>query len=337
MTSLSANNYQTSIVLFNDCSSVDLKDSILVNYHCLSQSSLSFSCFAFAINSTGFEVIDLHDTSITTCNGGVALGYKKYEYSNFVVLDSLYDWKIYISVLGRGHTNSCISNINTNFYMESLLYISNGANSNPIANDGADTRMFTLYSFCKNSFIDVDGDSLAYEFINPLLDSLNAVTYNYPYSASSFMPSVTPITLDSVSGNVCMNLGVGFIGITKLQITEWRTINNQKIKVGVSQFDMFVYSYEVHNNAPVLSGMDFDLSKQYSPLDTIYTEDFFAEDTIRFHIYAYDIDSGLNSNCANAHQLEIKLISKDTALSTANIEFVNNNTDSSYVDFVWVP
>jgi len=332
-----SNTYITSVSLFNDCAGTNAPDSVLVNYQCISNSALSFIQYAIPFGNTGYEVIDVHDTAVTTCNGGTALGYKKYKYIAGTQLDSTQDWKIYISIQGRGNTNSCITSSNDNFYMESYLYLSNGINSHPITNDEVETRIFTTYYICKYSFYDGDGDSLSYQLINPLLDSINAVPYNYPYTAGNFMPSSIPITLDSITGQLCFNASINFTGITKLEITEWRSINGQSVKVGISQQDLLVHSYIVYNNPPVLSGMDFNLTEQYNPLDTVYTKEFFAGDTIHFQIHAYDIDSGLNSNCSNADDLYINNIAKDSIFLSAKISFINNGTDSSYIDFLLVP
>ena len=293
---------------------------------------MSFS--KFAVVKRKF-IIDA--SSLTSCNGGTALGFRIYKYNNLVILDSTQDWKIYINIQGRGNTHSCQTNSNQYFYMECILYLSLGINSTPNISNEAARKIFTLYSFCINGSWDSDGDSLSYQLISPLLDSINQVTYNFPYNAANFIPSQSPITLHPISGEICMNLSSDFIGITKLQITEWRTINSQKVIIGVSQRDLLVHSYIVHNHPPILSGMDFNLTKQYNPLDTIYSMEFFAGDTIHFHINAYDIDSGLNSHCHNAHQLYIEFIYLDSALSSANIMFINNITDSAYVDFFWIP
>jgi len=331
--------YITSIDLLNDCAGSNAPDSILVHYQCLSQGNLSFNKYAVMEINTGSVVVDLHDTSTITCNGGTALGYKRYKYWDYAPLDSTQDWKIYISVQGRGGTNSCVTNSLQNFYMECFLFLSYGANTNPTSSYHADTRIFTKYSFClNNAYSDWEGDSLSYELIPPMLDSSNSVVYNYPHNELNFIPSLNPIIFDSITGDICFNASINFTGITKLQITEWRVVNGQRRIIGISQRDLLIHSYTVYNHTPELSGMDLSLSKKYDSKDTVFSKVFYFGDTIHFHINAYDSDSGKNSNCNNAHQIMIeKIYASSNIPPSASIQYIYNNTDSAYVDFLWIP
>lgn len=335
LNNIGSDTYQTKVVLLNDCAGAAAPDSVLVYYQCMGQNNLSYSKYIHMLTSSGYEVVDVHDTSITSCNGGNSLGYKEYKYEGYSNLNSTHHWKIYISIQGRAEVNSCYTNASQNFYLESNLYLNLASNSNVSYNSPL-SRIFTDYPNSINIVNwDIDGDSLSFELVNPLTDSITPVNYKPQFSANNFIPSSTPITIDAITGDIHFNATVEFTAITKMKITEWRLINGQMQIIGNSQFDLLFHSYNVINNPPVLSGMDFDLKDSYSALDTIYSKEFYVGDTIKFRIHAYDIDSGLNSNCSNASDIYVTVDSTD--INFADISVINDYTDSVYIEFEWVP
>jgi len=105
--------------------------------------------------------------------------------------------------------------------------------------------------------VDPDGDSLSYRFIQPRGNTAtDTLSYNSGYSITNPISSSPPVSIDSVTGQVCMTPTAIEVGVIVVEITEWRTINGVKTVVGTTMRDMQVYTQVCNNTLPLLSGID---------------------------------------------------------------------------------
>jgi hypothetical protein len=335
-TCLGGTSFQTNIELVNDCAGSNAPDSVEVHYQCLTQASLSFTSWAHQVPGTGIALTGCFHTGPTTCDGGTHFGCKAFVYQNNITLNNTKDWKIWIRVSGRGSNHSNSATSNDNFYLELIQNLSLTANNSTstYANRSM-TRVIMGQSFCYNhGSIDPDGDSLSYSLVNPLIDSTTILPYNFPYSPTYFLPSQTPITIDPITGDICINSTMEFSGITKVKIEEWRNFNGQRKLIATSHRELYFKSIYWVNQTPTLSGMDFSLSGAYNPNDTTYLIDATIGDTIHFHINGYDPDTFEANTYGNK---EIFTITWNNGIPSGYFTPHSNGTDSAYAEFYWIP
>jgi hypothetical protein len=259
-THISGNDYLIHCTLYRDCFGISAPTSITVHIESASCSQ-SQMVNMNAINGTGQEVTQMCPTVNSTCNGGFAPGYQKWEYETTVTLSGQCpDWIFYVSDCCRNQAITTLSNAGAlGFYMEAKLDNSTSDNSSPqftvdpfwYVCDGQDV-------YFNNGAVDPDGDSLVYVVISPRSDANTNLPYNPGYSVSNPLSSTPPFSLDAVTGDVFIHPTAVEVGVIVYMILEYRNGN----LIGSVMRDVQIYTHSCTNDAPFLTGING--TNQYS-------------------------------------------------------------------------
>ncbi|MEO0310996.1 MAG: hypothetical protein RIQ89_653, partial [Bacteroidota bacterium] len=155
-------------------------------------------------------------------------GYQKYEYKGNITLQRhATDWRFSYSVCCRNCAITTLVNPcggSSDMYVEATLNsIAANGNSSPTFTNIPVAFICANQSFTYNhGVVDANGDSLVYQFIDPLTSS-GPVTFNAGYSASQFLLSSPAVSLNSQNGDIVINsTQVNEVGVTAIRITEYR-------------------------------------------------------------------------------------------------------------------
>ncbi|MCK5787503.1 MAG: gliding motility-associated C-terminal domain-containing protein, partial [Chlamydiia bacterium] len=163
----------------------------------------------------------------------------------------------------------------------------------------------------------------------------NSLNYNGGYSASNFLSSSTPITLDPLTGDICFTPNAILSTVTGIKVEEWRTINGVPTLIGTVLRDLQMSVVQCSNSIPILSGMDTTLSHTYDPNDTTYIIDVcLSPDPIVFDINGYDADV-YDPNTVGSP--ELFSINWNNGIPGGTFTTHYNGTDSAYANFSWLP
>ena len=241
---LTGYQYEVTLVLYRDCAGIQVQNPELIT--CTSSNGSTVSFNVSLIPGTGNEITFPCFSTITTCNGGGAPGFQRYEYHGTVTLLPSSHWSLKWEDCCRNCAITTISGgCNNSYLIEATL-------NNLIApNDNS--PYFTNYpvafvclgqNFTYNhGVVDSEGDSLAYSFIDPRLTGGNSVPFISGYTSSHFISSSTPITLNPNTGDINLTSSQLEVGITAILIESFKN----GIKVGSVMRDI---QFQVQNCNP---------------------------------------------------------------------------------------
>ncbi len=336
------NNYTITLVIYRDCTGIIAPSTVNIYLDCPLCPATGFVEYSVPQAPGSGQVVTVSCPSMPTqCNGGVLYGVEAYIYQANVVLAPCANWIVSWNVCCRNPSNTISSPTSTNFYIEARLNnLDAPSSSTPLLTNYPVTILCTQQTLCQNpGAIDLDGDSISYELVNPIASYSMSTGYSYvsfipPCSATQPLPSSPPVSINPYNGDLCITPTMNVVGPLKLEIKKWRTINGVPTVIGVTGRDMQVNSIYCNSLIPVLGGMDPTLSNGYDPNDTLFYAEVCAKDTIRFAIWGYDPDT---FNVINQGSPEQFSIFWNQAIQTANFTAINQSTDSSYAIFTWVP
>lgn len=257
---LGSDNYEITLVLYRDCAGIPVQNPEAIS--CVSASGTTKSFSVFLVPGTGNEITFPCFASPTTCGGGTNPGYQRYEYKGTVNLPPSSNWNLKWVDCCRNCAitttqNGCSDNFLIDLNMNNLL--APGDNS-PIFSNYPVSLVCLGQNFTYNhGVIDAEGDSLVYQFINPRLSNGSPVLLNPGYTASNFLSSSTPITLNTNTGDINFTPSMMEIGITAISIDSYRN----GVKIGTVMRDIqFIVSNCNPNILPTATGIngtnDFD-------------------------------------------------------------------------------
>lgn len=291
---LSGNQYEVTVTFYRDCGGVSEPNSVTVN--CKSQNgNFNFNVTANKVSgANGQEITFPCSTNPTTCNGGIATGIKKWTYSAIVTLPSQQsDWTFSYSICCR---NCSITTISNPCASNSVLYVEAKLNNLlAINNSSPDFTNSPVAFVClgqnfnyNHGVVEADGDSLYYELITPKTGANSTVNFIAPSSVINPISSSTPLTLNSLNGDINFTPIQMQIGVMAIRIKEYR--NGQFI--GSVIRDMQVYTQTCTNNLPTLSGINGGNN---------FTTSTCANQQICFTINSIDLDNNqsITLNCNN--------------------------------------
>ncbi len=258
---VSPGKYRVTLVLYRDCAGIPVQnpEPISVSSSC----GQSFVVDLDLIQNTGNQINFPCVSTVTTCNGGNAPGIQRYQYEGDVDLPfACADWKFQwldccrncaITTIGGGCNNGFLIEASVNTLLASTDHSPTFSNY-PVA--FVCHGQNTTYN---HGVVDDEGDSLVYSFIAPRLDNGNDVPFNPGYSATNFLNSSTPITLNSSTGDINFTPASIEVGVTAVRIDEYR---NGQLIGSVMRDIQFVVTNCNPNVLPVATGMngssDFD-------------------------------------------------------------------------------
>lgn len=336
-TCLGGNTYLISAAIYRDCSGAPAPNQLTVNFSCGTDSSYNFSATLYRIPGTGYEVTPGCGSLPTTCSGGTAFGVQEYIYQYTVTMIPCANWTMSFQGCCRSQVTTVANNQNNQFFISAFLNnLDAPCNSSPTFSNKPITYSCTTQSHCFNhGASDPNGDSLVFSFHTPnTTNSVSSIIYYPPYSASNFVNSYPPISIDPLTGDICFTAATTIFTKTGVKIEEYRTINGITTLIGIVFRDILIRTKPCPNFIPVLSGMDFSQSHVYNPNDTIHFYSTIAGYSINFDINAYDADTFNPSvSCQNPKVY----ISWNAGIPQANWNVFYNGTDSAYANFQWTP
>lgn len=327
-TCIGGNDYLITLTFYRDCSGVAEPSAPQIKY--------SSSCGTFTVTlaklapTAGVEVTPVCPGQATYCSGGNLYGLRKFVYQAQVTLPPCSDW-VFSYTLGTRNFSNTISNPEgTDMTIQAHLNnVVAPCNSSPVFTNPPSTIICNGQQFCYNhGAIDPENDSLVYQFVTPFDDGPGStsvyVQYTGGYTASQPLPSSPPVTLDPVSGDICMTPTQNIITVMAVLVQEWRTINGVPTLIGSVSRDMQVAVIDCYNNLPTLAGIN-PSATQYNPQDTAYLETVCYGETVDFSIYSHDPDT---NNLT---------LSWNNAIPGASFTVTGNGSPTAVGHFHWTP
>ncbi len=342
-TYLGGTTYKITLVLYSDCVAMVVPNTLYIKGECQTNSNYNFNNIALnLVSSESHEITPLCSGATTYCNGGSNFGIKEFIYEgNINALNAALcgSWRISLqSNLCRLPSDNIVSSTNSlynSLYVETTFDNSNGVNNAPVYGSPM------LWLAAKDESVsfapditDPDGDSLSYDFYNPMLGKDSAATFINGYDSVNFVSSSLPVSLNHVTGELKIKPDSLQMVNYGIKISKWRKINGVATLMGVVYNDLILKVYGSTNHNPVLSGMIFNGGHQYSPSDTVYSKEVDFPAFISFNIAGHDPDT---FNASVGGRPDIFTISWDTGIAAATFTAHNNITDSAWAHFQWTP
>ena len=341
------NDWEITLTLYRDCYGIDVANPETVHFSssCVSDFTANIS----EISGTGNEITNACPGQPTTCSGGTNYGVQEYIYRTTVTLQPCADWTIYWCSCCRNAAITTITSPDYNgvFVMATLnntvAATQNGnPNSSPSFSNKPNSIVCINQQYCYNhGAIDLDGDSLVYSLIAPYDEGPSpfsgscsgnggvSVIYSSPWTYQQPLTSSPAVSIDPVTGDICMLPTVQLITVMAVKVEEYRRVSpNPAVLVGTVIRDMQVRVLSCTNNLPSLPGID-TTATGYNPNDTIYTWNMCLGDSIKFDIYANDPDNNPPYNNLT--------LTYNNGIPTGNWSVSAQGTPNAVGHFSWTP
>jgi hypothetical protein len=108
-------------------------------------------------------------------------------------------------------------------------------------------------TYCFNhGATDIDGDSLAFRLVSPMAGPGLNVTYNAGYTYLQPLKSTPPVSINPITGDICMTPTQADVSIVAVMVDEYRN----GIKIGSTMRDMQINVINCTNQLPYLNGIN---------------------------------------------------------------------------------
>jgi hypothetical protein len=193
-----------------------------------------------------------------------------------------------------------------------------------------------MQTFCYNhGAIDPNGDSLAYSLVNPATSGPGtSVTWIPPNHAGQPFLSVPALTLNPVTGDICMTPFLLARSPLAVKVEKWRSVNGITQLVGTIIRDMQINVINCNNQLPQLSGIDTTQVKGYDPNDTIRYMEVCLGDSVAFAIWGFDADLPDTNSLGYPNLFNIVW---NSGIPQGSFQSFHNYTDSAFAIFRWLP
>ena len=205
---LGGDQYEVTLTQYQDCSSGFFPSTYTLFYEssCTGTSSKDLTVVDLSpglpnFNGT-YDTTSICSNYVSTCNGGTYPGVSIFKFVAVVTLQPCSDWELYIYNTARNPAYAFVGlTVQLNYTPGTFAFLAtlnnaNGCNTSPAFFSSPETFICQdLETFMNYGATDPDGDSLAFELVNPLLSypPATSVAYNSIYNANY------PIT--TASGN----------------------------------------------------------------------------------------------------------------------------------------
>ncbi len=280
------NKYVFTLTAYRDCQSAKDINNIIINYSAVSCKLQG--TFPLRYRTQLVEVSTTCPGVQTDCSDPTSpnKGYQRYVFQDtFQVAQKCADWVFSWQECNR---NTAISTINnpglTCLYVQSTLNNTFGPVSSPQFSDPSIYIPWEQNSSLNLGATSINADSLQFSFITPKSSAIANVVYNPGYSASNFIQSSTPITLNPSTG-VISNVDPtavtnGVATVTALLIKQYKN----GVVVGTVERDVEAIIFNNNNSLPILSGIN------NIPKDSVIT--ICAGQPLCFSLQGHDPDKG---------------------------------------------
>jgi hypothetical protein len=250
---IGGNTYVITFVLYRDCSGIPAPWTANDHFTCSSHGALNFSVNLPPIPGTGQEVTTSCTVLPTTCGGGTLYGIREWVYRDTIILPPCNTWKTSWSDCCRNANTNVVNSVNTWTYIEATLNNADfPCSGTPYFSNIPNSQVCLLQPYCYNhGAIDPDGDSLSYSLVNPATTGPGtSVNWFPPYNANQPILSTPPVTLNPLTGDICMTptmLGKSFMAV---KVEKWRRVNGVLHLVGSTIRDMQINIMSCLNQLP---------------------------------------------------------------------------------------
>lgn len=283
-TCLGNNQYRLRLAFYRDCAGVNAPANVTIDISSISCNQ-NFTTTLNPIPGTGQDVTPICPSLTTECAGGTYPGVQEWIYEGTIILpQACTDWVFSFTLCCR---NAAINTINNpggqNIYIATTLNnVAAICNNSPTFSNRPVPFVCAGQSYCFNhGALDPDGDSLAYTLVDPLSAPGVPVTYISPYSAVNPLPSVPAVTLNPLTGDICMNPSQIMVAVMAVRVEEWRN----GVLIGTIVRDIQVRSEMCNNNLPSITGINNT---------NVYSMTGCAGAPIQFNILSQDPDAAQN-------------------------------------------
>lgn len=229
---VSGNNYRFQVKYWVDCGSTVQINQVIVNGCAPSCNVTFFSMTLPVLNPGGTPVFPACSWPNSFCNSGPDPGIREFVFADTFALQACADWTFHTELCCRnGSITTVLNPLSVGINVRATL---NNASS-PVNSSPLISSLPIAYACCNQGLTfaqgasDVDGDSLVYSFYTPWDDGMNCwtasgpITYVNPYTFSQFLTTQTPITLNSMNGDVFLYPTVcGQISVLGMKISEYQ-------------------------------------------------------------------------------------------------------------------
>ena len=287
-TCISLNTYQLKLTFYRDCDGIeapglggrDLPKITIASASCGESFTQEFKLIEWQ------EAKAVCSSLVTTCSGGNYPSLEEYVYESTVILPlACSDWVFSSGLCCRNDAINRIEVTKVDIYVEAKL-----DNVTAVCNNSPDFSITPVPFICvgssycfNNGASDIDGDSLAYKLVPPTTGPGGSDTVDYVagYSATSPVKSSPNLSLDEITGDICLNPTALEVSVLQIRIEEWR----DGVLIGMIDRDIQIRVIDciVANSLPEINGID---------TSGIYTASICAGDTYCFFTEAIDADVG---------------------------------------------
>lgn len=313
-TCLGNNQYEFRLSFYRDCSGVNAPQTINMDLNsatCNANQNIQLT----RIQNTGQEVTPICPTMNSTCTGGNYPGVQEYVYTGVYTLPfACTDWTASFTICCRNFAISTIQNPgNEAIYLEAVINnFDYPCNSSPTFSNPPVPFVCAGQTYCFNhGATDIDGDSLAYSLVPPATGPNTTVTYLNGYSATQPLLSNPAISIDPITGDICMTPTLQEVTVLAVLVEEYRN----GVLIGAVTPDIQVRSINCTNNNPQLSGIDG--TNQFTTTGC-------AGNTLEFDLFSSDPD--VNQNVT---------VNWNGGINGAT--FATNNAQYPTGTFAWTP
>lgn len=256
---------------------------------------------SFALTST--PVFPYYCPSVTTNCNGVMSSYTSYQtayYVDTVTLNPCSSWKIsYISASRSGATDNLINPAGNALYIEAFLNNANNINSSAYTPTAplhlVPSGVTTTVAF---QTIDVEGDSIAYEWYQPTSTNNTLVPYMFPYTVANPMDGTVSINATTQTLSIHPN-SVGYY-VLALKVKDYRN----GVLVGTSVRDFTVFALGSNNQTNPLPAANSNFTYNTCPGNansiSLTFNDPTATDSVYLSVNTPNI-SGFTFNVSNSN------------------------------------
>lgn len=283
-TCLGGNQYQLRLAFYRDCSGSNAPGSVSINISSITCNQ-NFNTTLYPIPGTGLDVTPICPQLTTECTGGTYPGVQEWIYEGNITLpQACTDWTFSFSLCCRNAaTNTIVNPGGQNIYIETTLNnVAAPCNNSPTFSNRPVPFVCAGQSYCFNhGALDPDGDSLVYSLVSPLSAPATPVTFIAPYTAFQPIPSSPAMTLNPLTGDICMTPSQIIVAVMAVRVEEWRN----GILIGSVVRDIQVRTVMCNNNLPYITGINNT---------NVYSVNACAGSPLSFNIFSFDADAGQN-------------------------------------------
>ncbi len=217
-------DYKFRIKLYRDCGGISAPSAVILNFSSVS-CGLNFTNILTLVDSSQIPTNSCAGFAPSYCQGGTIFGYEEYIFESIINVPPCSDWVVNYNICCRnGDVTNVINPDSYSMHVETTFNnLDFPGNSSPQFN----TTPISYYcvgvpSFKDYSAIDVDGDSLHYEFV-PILSEPNiyipfksGYTYNQPLAVNN------TTVLNEGNGMMSFTPSMLQLSLLAIQVSEYR-------------------------------------------------------------------------------------------------------------------